>query len=65
MTRRELPQTKDIKLMIIQNFIDYFTSDEKEREDMYECAWQYVLGDDYDEIEDVFEVSKHKRKSII
>lgn len=40
----------DVKLMIIENFIDYFTSDELERESMKVSAAQYVEEDHVDEI---------------
>jgi hypothetical protein len=50
--------------MIIQNFIDYYTSDEKERESMYEVAFEYVKDDHVDEIECAFNVSKFNKKPI-
>lgn len=64
MTRMRLSHTQDIKLMIIQNFIDYYTSDEKERESMYEVAFEYVKDDHVDEIECAFNVSKFNKKPI-
>jgi len=42
--------TKDIKLMIIQNFIEYYTTDEDERMDMIGNAQTYVDEDWVDEI---------------
>lgn len=45
-----MSKTKDIKLMIIENFIDHFTSDESEREKMKETARTYVEEDWVDEI---------------
>lgn len=42
--------TKDIKLMIIQNFIEYYTTDEDERMDMIGVAQDYVDEDWVDEI---------------
>jgi hypothetical protein len=36
--------------MIIQNYINHFTSDDKERETMYENALKYVKEDTVDEI---------------
>lgn len=62
MTRRDLKHTEDVKLMIIQNFIDYYTSDDKEREEMYSIAWDYIREDHIDEIESAFEVSKFNKK---
>ena len=45
-----MANTKEIKLMIIENFIDYYTSDELEREAMKEEANTYVDEDWVDEI---------------
>jgi len=42
--------TKEIKLMIIQNFIEYYTTDEDERMDMIGLAQTYVDEDWVDEI---------------
>jgi hypothetical protein len=56
MTRIELPQTIDIKLMIIENFIDHYTSDESLREEMYGEAWKYIKGDHVDEINQAFKI---------
>ena len=44
-------ETKEIKLMIIENYIDYYTSDDAEREAMKENALMYVEEDFNDEIE--------------
>lgn len=44
-------ETKEIKLMIIENYIDYYTSDDAEREAMKENALTYVEEDFNDEIE--------------
>jgi len=44
----------EIKTMIIDNFIDWFTHDEEERGRMYECAEQYVKEDHVDEIGQAF-----------
>ena len=43
-------KTQETKLMIIENYIDHFTSDEKERESMKESAVIYVNEDHVDEI---------------
>lgn len=45
-----MEKTLEIKLMIIENFIDYFTSDENEREEMKQVARDYVEEDHVDEI---------------
>jgi hypothetical protein len=42
--------TKEIKLMIIENYINWFTSDEDEREQMKKNAELYVEEDWVDEI---------------
>lgn len=42
---------KEIKLMIIENYIDWFTSDEDEREEMKISAAGYVEEDHVDELE--------------
>ena len=44
----------DVKLMIIENFIDYFTGDEGERMIMKESAATYVQDDHVDEIGQAF-----------
>lgn len=43
--------TKEIKLMIIENFIDHYTSDENERNNMKMIAQEYVDEDWVDEID--------------
>ncbi len=45
-----MKQTKVIKLMIINNFIDHWTSNEAERERMKNTAAVYVTEDHVDEI---------------
>jgi len=45
-----MKKTEEIKLMIIENFIDYFTSNEEERKAMKESAGLYVEEDHVDEI---------------
>lgn len=44
------PATKDIKRMIIENFIDWHTTNEEEREQMKIDAMVYVEEDHVDEI---------------
>lgn len=52
-------KTQKIKLMIIENFIDHFTSNETERLQMKETAFQYVEEDHVDEVESYFnEIAK-------
>ena len=45
-----MKNTKEIKLMIIENYIDWFTTDQDEREQMKENAKLYVEEDWVDEI---------------
>jgi hypothetical protein len=42
--------TKEVKLMIIENFIDHYTTNESERLMLKECAFEYVEEDWVDEI---------------
>jgi len=49
-------KTKEIKLMIIENFIDYFTSNEVERQIMLKIASEYVEEDHVDEIAQAFPI---------
>jgi hypothetical protein len=62
-----MTKSQKIKLMIIENFIDYYTTDEKEREEMKDAATTYVKEDWVDEIEQSFnkqEITKMKRAEI-
>ena len=45
-----MEKTKEIKLMIIENYIDWLTTDEDEREEMKDNAKLYVDEDWVDEI---------------
>jgi len=45
-----MKETKDIKLMIIENFIDHYTTNDAERVAMKEEARTYVEEDHVDEI---------------
>jgi len=47
-------KTLDVKLIIIENYIDWFTSDEKERDQMKYAAFNYVEEDHVDEIQQFF-----------
>ena len=46
----KLSPAEEMKLTIIENFIDYLTSDEQERERMKEGAYQYVISDHVNEL---------------
>lgn len=51
MVNKTLSNSEELKLMIIENFIDYFTSNEMERRSMKRCAEYYVDGDHVNELE--------------
>lgn len=46
----KLTKTQDVKLTILENFIDWYTSDEEERITMKQSAEIYVEEDYVDEI---------------
>jgi hypothetical protein len=45
-----MSKSKEIKLMIIENFIDYYTTNDEERDAMKSEARTYVDEDHVDEI---------------
>jgi len=45
---------QEIKLMILENFVDHFTSDDNNRKAYKEIARQYVEEDHVDEISQAF-----------
>ena len=48
---KKFTKAEEIKLMIIQNFIDYIEPDnEAEKDRLYQCAFDYVTEDWVDEI---------------
>ena len=49
---KQLTETQQIKLMIIENYIDHYTSDDEERDAMKENALMYVQEDFNDEVQD-------------
>jgi hypothetical protein len=53
MAYEKLSLAEERKLMIIENFIDYYTSDEKQREDLKELAFGYVIDDHVNELNDL------------
>jgi len=46
----KLSKTEEIKFMIIENYIDWFTSNEEERDNLKNEALNYVIEDWVDEI---------------
>ena len=62
---KKLTKTEETKLMIIENFIDYFTSNDVERLKMKMTAFDYVDEDHVDEIEQAgFVIGNHKLPTI-
>jgi hypothetical protein len=60
-----MTQTKKLKFMIIENFIDHWTSNEEERKLMKNTAFLYVENDHVDEIEQgIIERIKNQLKGI-
>jgi hypothetical protein len=59
---KPMTKTEEIKLMIIENFIDYFTSSEIERDSMKSSARVYVEEDWVDEIAQAFDISTEHKK---
>ena len=51
-----MEKTKEIKIMIIENYIDWYTSNEDEREELKIEARNYVEEDWVDEIAQSFNV---------
>jgi hypothetical protein len=49
----KISKAEKLKLMIIENYIDWFTSDDKERESMKQDAFSYVMEDHCNELEDL------------
>ena len=53
MAYEKLSLAVESKLIIIENFIDYYTSDDKQREDLKELAFNYVIEDHVNELDDL------------
>jgi len=49
---------EEMKLLIIENFIDYFFSDEKERELAKQVAFDYVTQDHVNELSQVLSTKR-------
>lgn len=50
MAYEKLSPAEEMKLMIIENFIDYFYSDDSQRERAKEVAAEYVINDHVNEL---------------
>ena len=55
--KKNLTKSEELKLIIIENFIDYYTSNEKERDEMKECAIDYVIDDHCNELEELIKLN--------
>ena len=55
--KRKLSRSEDLKLMIIENFIEWYTSSDKEREEIKECAFDYVDECHYNELEELIKLN--------
>ena len=53
MKKRKLTKAEELKLIIIENFIEYYTSDDEERKAIKECAYDYVIEDHCNELEEL------------
>jgi hypothetical protein len=53
MAYEKLSLAEERKLIIIENFIDYYTSNDKEREHLKEIAFNYVIEDHVNELDDL------------
>ena len=51
--QKELTNAEETKLIIIENFIEWFSSDENERNEMKALALTYVQEDHVNELEDI------------
>lgn len=54
----KLSPAEEMKLAIIENFINYFTSDDKERDQMKEAAFEYVINDHVNELSEVLSMKR-------
>ena len=50
--KKQLTKSEDLKLIIIENFIEWHTSSDKLREEMKECAFDYIDECHYNELEE-------------
>jgi hypothetical protein len=49
----KLSPAEELKLTIIENFINWYTSNDKERDAMKESAFTYVVEDHVNELSDL------------
>ena len=53
MAYEKLSLAEERKLIIIENFIDYYTSNDKERDQLKELAFTYVIENHLNELTDL------------
>jgi hypothetical protein len=53
MAYEQLSKAEETKLVIIENFIDYYFHDEKQREAAKEIAFDYVINDHLNELAEI------------
>jgi hypothetical protein len=58
MSYEKLSPAEEMKLIIIENYIDWYTSDDEERELMKEGAVSYVLEDHCNELSEILFTKK-------
>jgi hypothetical protein len=58
MKYKKLSRAEEIKLMIIENYIDWYTSDDKERELLKEDAFNYVIEDHCNELSELLSTDR-------
>ena len=51
--KRKLTKAEELKLIIIENFIEYYTRSDTERKAIKECAYDYVVEDHCNELEEL------------
>ena len=50
--KKTLIKSEEVKLDIIENFIDWFTTNDNERDELKRLAFDYVTQDHVNELED-------------
>ena len=53
MAYEQLSKAEELKLTIIENFIDYYFHDDKEKEAIKELAFNYVINDHINELSEI------------
>jgi hypothetical protein len=53
MAYEKLSEAEEMKLVILENFIDYYFHDDKLRETAKEIAFDYVINDHLNELDEI------------